>query len=111
MKVYAKENLQNQKPVALCFKTDATISGNENPNLLKYCLSFITIITIIIIINDFLFHASKFYIGYSRRGNTNKVYVQRSKKKRYKKYKIIHKKSLYKMIILNILKIPLLLLL
>ena len=33
------------------------------------------------------------------------------KKKRYKKYKIIHKKSLYKMIILNILKIPLLLLL
>ena len=36
----------------------------------------------------FLFHASKFYIGYSRRGNTNKVYVQRSKK-RYKKYKII----------------------
>ena len=31
--------------------------------------------------NDFLFHASKFYIGYSRRGNTNEVYVQRSKKK------------------------------
>ena len=33
----------------------------------------------------FLFHASKFYIGYSRRGNTNKVYVQRSKKR----YKIV----------------------
>ena len=27
-----------------------------------------------------IIHASKFYIGYSRRGNINKVYVQRSKK-------------------------------
>ena len=34
----------------------------------------------------FCFMHPKFTIGYSRRGNTNKVYVQRSKK-RYKKIK------------------------
>ena len=41
----------------------------------------------IIIINDFFFHASKNYIGYSRRGYTNEVYVQRGKK--IQKYKIV----------------------
>ena len=35
----------------------------------------------------FYFMHPKFTIGYSRRGNTNKVYVQRSKKKKNTKHK------------------------
>ena len=39
----------------------------------------------------FYFMHPKFTIGYSRRGNTNKVYVQRSKKKIQKIKNIIYK--------------------
>ena len=49
------------------------------------------IINDLIIINDFYFMHPKFTIGYSRRGNTNKVYVQRSKKKLQKIKNIIYK--------------------
>ena len=47
-----------------------------------------------------IFYSIKFYIGYSRRGNTNEVYVQRGKM--YIKSTKYYKNLSTKMIILNI---------